>query len=254
MASVRHREAVVALLGEHPLFAPLEREVQQRLVETNPILYLEAGELLYRSGGAAEQIFILLAGALQIEYPPPDEARGIVKAMITAPGLLGEAQVLSGRPWSGTGVAMFPLTSLALSRRAFERLVVEHPPIGLELYRELACRFLNAIDNWKAEQSLEPSDNLARFLRSYATVQARFLDLPETPPSIPLGQAELGRATGLSRETINRVLRQWAREGRVEIKKSAVLLLDAPALAPPGRIDDRGLVQDLRDHLRSART
>jgi CRP-like cAMP-binding protein len=237
----------VELVRSHPLFGPLPRESLEKLIRTSRVEHLDAGEILYRAGEPADRAHAILQGALQIEYPTPGEVRGMVKVMLPAPGFLGEAHVLHSSMWSGTGVAMSSLISLALTRGTLEGLVLEHPSLALVLYRELAARFLRSLENWKAERVLEPSQLLARYLWSFAEVTCASEEGKQGDAvRVPLSQAELGRATGLSRETINRLLRGWAERGVVALEKACVSIVEkevlrehiGPALCR-GLIDDR---------------
>ncbi|MEO1174618.1 MAG: Crp/Fnr family transcriptional regulator, partial [Myxococcota bacterium] len=178
-------------------------------------LYLDAGEFLYESGAPASRVFAVLEGTLQIEYPNPGEVRGRAVAILPAPSMLGECQVLHRQSWTGTGVALAPLTALAIAREVLEALVLQEPRFALALYRELSGRFLHAIESWRASPSHGPEQTLARYLVAYC-------EIAELERDIPLRQVTLGQATGLRRETVNRVLKRWEREGWVEVSPRGI--------------------------------
>lgn len=182
-------------------------------------VFLEPEEPLYTAAAPADRVFALLDGAIQIEYPQPGETRGRAVSMLSAPSMLGECQVLNERSWSGTGVALLPVTALGLGRELIESLVLEEPQFALALYRELAKRFLHAIDSWKTTPSLDPSQTLARYLVAYCEVCT-------ISGHVPLRQAALGQATGLRRETVNRVLKQWERDGLVALSTRGIDIED----------------------------
>jgi CRP-like cAMP-binding protein len=209
MSQTERRESTLRALAEHPVFAALPAESRAELVDYAEVAYLEPGELLYEAGRPAHRVYALLEGALQIEYPLPGASRGAVTAILVAPHILGECQVLHARPWSGTGMALCPVTALGVREQELERLALTHAAFGLALYREVTLRFLNAIDAWKERPARTPAASLARYvvgcLEAVGQGAARRGELPMT-------QLELAQAAGLARETVNRVLSGWERK------------------------------------------
>jgi CRP-like cAMP-binding protein len=214
-------------LAAHPLMRSLPESAQEELLRASSIIHLDPGEALYRAGHAATHLFVGLRGALQIEYPTPGEDRGYVAAMLRAPWFLGECQVLHGRPWSGTAIALSPLTALALTREELEALVREQSQFALAIYREVTLRFLRAIDAWKVKPTRTPSQELARYILGYLEVVR--IDDPEAD-TVRVRQADLGRATGLRRETVNRLLKQWIEGGLLEVGQGRLSRIDAEGL------------------------
>jgi CRP-like cAMP-binding protein len=216
------------LLARHPLFAPLAVEAREAVLAEVSEIHLGDMELLYGSGDRADRVFVLLAGALQIEYPLDGSQRGKVTAMLLAPGFLGECQVLCERAWSGTGVAVTDLIALGIRKPRFVELISAQPLLTLGLYFELAGRFLNAIESWRHEPAHGPELSVARYLLARRDVLAhlsrRDVEL------IVVRQVDLARATGIRPETVNRVLAKWAKGGVTKKEGDGVRLLDVGAL------------------------
>jgi CRP/FNR family cyclic AMP-dependent transcriptional regulator len=205
--------------AHHPVMRALPPSAREKVVGRASLVFLAPGEKLYESGATAVRVFVVLSGALQIEYPPRGGTRGPAVAMLPAPAFLGECQVLHRRPWTGTGVALLPLTALALSRVTLEELLLSYPTFSYALYRELSLRFLGAIEDWREEKRIPPEGLLSRYLLSYL----KTVELAGAPASeVPLSQQELGRATGLRRETVNRLLRKWAAKRWLSLAPGAV--------------------------------
>jgi CRP-like cAMP-binding protein len=218
---------VDALLEAHPLFSRVSIDTRKLLVRQGTRVDLARGDALYEAGQSATEVYVILSGAIQIEYPSPD-GKGFAAALLPAPAFVGEAQALHDRPWSGTGVALFPCIVLALKMAAFEAVFRSDPELSWSLYRELSWRFLGAIDAWKYHQSSTPEELLARYLVSYSIVQQKVL--PRQPPQVEVNQNFLARATSLRRETVNRLLGRWENEGWLERTARALVGLDLAAL------------------------
>ena len=199
------------------------------MLRAGGLLYYAPGEVLYSAGEPAQIMLIVLAGAFQIEYPKPGERRGFVAAMLLAPAIVGECQVLHGGTWSGTGIALTPLTVLALDRTQFDRLLREHVGFAHAAYLELSLRFFGAIEAWKHRDKALPVETVARYLLSYFEILKRCGAAEGEVPA--LRQGDLAGATGLRRETVNRLLHQWAKKGTVKFSRQGIEAIRAPELA-----------------------
>lgn len=227
--ALRDRARIQALLAAHPLFAGVPGPDLEAVLRRADVLHLSPGEILYTAGESARGVSVVLSGAIQIEYPAVGEVRGYVAAMLEAPAFVGECQVLHERTWSGTGVALLPVVAVGLDRQTLEALIREQPRFALAAYREITERFLNAIDTWRHQVRLSPSETLARYLLSVATLRERAGVSPEA--LLEIRQVDLGLATGLRRETINRVLKAWERQSALEIHAKGLAKLDLGALS-----------------------
>lgn len=216
------------LAAAHPLFEGLsEAELSRALARVREVHHAP-GEIVYRSGEEARSVSILVRGALQIEYPPAGEDRGPVNAIILAPALIGEAQVLASREWSGTGVALTELVVLGFDRPAWLELLAETPVVTRRLYLELAGRFLLAIETWRNQPKLGPTELIARYCAGVHAVFVR--SGVSDPEELPLDQKSLALATGLTRETVNRTLKAWAEEDLVVARRGRLRLADSAAI------------------------
>jgi len=216
MKALHDKKALRDALAAHPIFASLPPEAHQKIVDESMIVNLAPGDFLYRAGAPAQRVFVVLSGSLQIEHPPePADVRGFVVALFAAPFVLGEAQVMQRMSWSGTGVALSPLAALALTKEQLESLMLDNARFALELYRDLTLRFLTYINARKVQPILSPAQLIARYLLAYHQLLKNAGHAE--PIDIPIPQVELGRATGLRRETVNRTLKSMVQEQRLEV-------------------------------------
>jgi CRP-like cAMP-binding protein len=210
-----------------------EAEIDRVLGRVREAHY-EPGEVIYGSGQPAQAVSVVVSGALQIEYPPEGELRGPVTALIVAPAVVGECQVLSERVWSGTGVALTEVSVLGFDRAGWLELLDTNAELARRLYLELAGRFLLAIETWRGQPALTPPALVARYAAGVAiSYQRAGLDAI----ALPMNQKDLARATGLTRETVNRTLRGFEEEGLVRVARGRVQILERDELvarAGPG--------------------
>jgi CRP-like cAMP-binding protein len=224
---INRRVEIDDLLGKHPLFMRLRPERRSELVEKGIQLNLDQGEMLYRAGEKAQHAFVLLSGAIQIEIPSSQGTPGMVVAMVPAPGFLGEVQVLHRQPWSATGVTLFRTVALGIDAELLEKSVGS-PDLSLVFYRELTWRFFQIITARNYHQITKAPEALARYLLSYVAVR-RAVNVG-VDDDVELNQAELGRATGQSRESVNRTLRDWERRSLISPLGARSFHIDESAL------------------------
>jgi CRP-like cAMP-binding protein len=222
MVVVAMRERLLAPVRSHPILASLD---EAWIVAHGSMLSLRRGAPLYVSGKAANAVYFVLRGALQIEYPERGASRGRVIAIVMAPGVIGECQTLYRTRWTGTGVALTDLDLFVLEREALLRMLVSTPRVAALLYCELAWQFLGAIERRRLEPDQDPAARLSNYLVDLHRATA------EQDPSfsgwIPVIQSELGRACGLRRETVLRVFTDWRRKKLIESRRGQVRLAEA---------------------------
>jgi CRP-like cAMP-binding protein len=223
-------DTVKALLSVHPVLCELDEGRRFQLAAHQRVHFLDEGDCLYRSGEKAQSLFFLLRGALQIEYPAPGATRGFVAALLPAPAVLGEAQLLRGAKWTGTGIAVFPSIALALDREMLEGLAHTQPRFTFALYQELAHRFYGAIEQWRRHHHSDPRELLARYLLSFSSLQT-MSGIRRNDGVMRIHQASLARATGIRRETVSRWLGKWEKQGYVRLRRGIIEVVDVGGLS-----------------------
>jgi CRP-like cAMP-binding protein len=101
--------------------------------ESNPVC-LAVGEVLFKEGDPANDMFILLEGSLDILVGQ----RTVGNA--TRGGMLGEMALIDQSPRSATVIAREPARLARLDAPRFQRLVQQHPFFALHVMRVLADR------------------------------------------------------------------------------------------------------------------
>ena len=130
------------LLGGCPLFAGVAGEDLAAIAERAVEIDFPADHVIARQGEIGTGLFVVTEGAVRVIRDGAEIAR-------LGPGdFFGEMSVIDGLPRVAQVAAVEPTRCLALASWEFERLVIEHPTIGLAILRGLSAR-LRA----KSEQS-----------------------------------------------------------------------------------------------------
>jgi len=121
-----------------PLFQRLSAEERQLITTRLKRRQAASGELITTEGKAADVMFIIIAGWVKIEGGAVDHP--VTLANLGAGSLLGEVDMLLGRPYSMTARAAAPTHLLTLSRTDLEEVVNECPSIGLKFSASIGVR------------------------------------------------------------------------------------------------------------------
>jgi CRP/FNR family cyclic AMP-dependent transcriptional regulator len=122
------------LLGGCPLFAGVNREDLAAIGERAIEVEFPADHVIARQGEIGTGLFVVTEGAVRVVRDGAELAR-------LGPGdFFGEMSVIDGLPRVAQVAAVEPTRCLALASWEFERLVLEHPTIGLAILRGLSAR------------------------------------------------------------------------------------------------------------------
>lgn len=162
------------------MLAGLSPEETARFVETCRVLQLARGERVFGEGDPGDDLFIVRRGRIRITKSiSPDVMRTL--ALIGEGGVFGELVIVDAGARSATAEADEPSEVLALGREAFQRLVGDHPALGIKILGRLAAslaerlRFTNDLLrealSWGLEVSGAASLNLGKVLRRTADIR-----------------------------------------------------------------------------------
>jgi CRP-like cAMP-binding protein len=129
-----HHDAKLDLLRRVPLFADCSARELEEIGGIADELDLPAGERLIEEGRRGREFFALVEGSV-------DVTRGQEHVRTLGSGdFFGEIALVSDVPRTATVTTTSPVRLLVVTDRAFRRLVVEHPDIGVKVRAALAAR------------------------------------------------------------------------------------------------------------------
>jgi CRP-like cAMP-binding protein len=189
----------------------------------------DAGESLYNPGDPADGMFGLVHGQLLTRVPPAD-----VLADVEQPGYwIGEATAFQRSPRWVTVAAGTRVTVLHLPQTAFDDLARDaencrHFAInGSETLSLAATVIANLI---QPVPEIRIAQRLLSFTGLFEGSYLRTFDFSQT---------ELATMCGLSRQTTNKVLRQFVERGLIAITYRRIDIVDFAALRALAIDDDR---------------
>ena len=125
--------------------------------------------------------------------------------------------------------AIEPCELLVLHHNDFKQLLSQHQLIGLKLLSLLAGRIRATTLLYESTVFIEIPGRLAsKLLELGEEYGAEFEDGIEI--DLKLSQYELGTLINASRESVNKQLKTWEKQGIIKMRHGKIFLLDLPVL------------------------
>jgi CRP/FNR family transcriptional regulator, cyclic AMP receptor protein len=213
------------------LFRGLPEAELRRLVAVARRRRFARNEVVFHHGDPADTLHLIARGRFASRLTT--RLGDTVTFSVQGPGeAFGElALVEAGASRSTTVVALEPGETHAVAGDDFARLRRQYPAVNDVLVRLLAQR-LRRQSELLVEALFETAET--RVLRRLSEL-AELYGAGAPGTVVPLTQEDIAGLAGTSRATVNRVLRNEAKQGAVELRRGRTCVLDPEALARRGR-------------------
>jgi CRP-like cAMP-binding protein len=187
------------------------------------------GETIYCQGDPGEHMFRLVSGAVRMSVMRAD-GRELLYALFEPGACFGVSSLIDGEPLPQGAEAAETSEIQVVSRAAFDQLRAEHRAFDDALLR-LVTRHMRLLSVHFADAHLEDvtarvASRLAAACRSFGQSVDDGVAL-----AVRVSQSDLASMVGGSRQTVNRVLQQFQREGLVSVRGGRLIVHDLDALA-----------------------
>ena len=213
-----------------PLLAKLPEAELRALASRGRVRSYRAGATIFREGDPGDSLHIVVEGAVRIDVL--SSAGEEVTVALLGPGeFVGHLALLDGRPRSASAIASQATRTLVVTRNDFIQWLSERPRAALALLEALSL-LLRRTDEALADLAfLDLPHRLAKRLLDLATHPELLADDPRPGAiRVRITQGELASMLGVSRESVNKQLNQFARKGWLELGRGAVTIRDTTAL------------------------
>jgi CRP/FNR family transcriptional regulator, cyclic AMP receptor protein len=210
------------LQGADSLFAGLAPQDWDDLAARALRISFTRGKELLVQGESGDKLLILTEGSARVTLMTAN-GREIILAYADAGAVLGEIALLDGGERTASVVATSSGSALQLGRNALKDFAASHPDFAWKMMQQLARRLRTADQTIESDRAYASGPRLARYLRRLIRVGAEATRLE-------LSQTELGNFAGMSREHINRQLKNWEEAGVIRLEQGRVRVLDADML------------------------
>jgi CRP-like cAMP-binding protein len=137
-------ETDIATLSRVPLFQDLGEEEKRLLAFSATRLELDANQVLFEKGVAADGAFLIVAGRVDLTDNGEDGSRKMLASC--GPGtLLGEMALFTDTVRPARAVALLPTSVLGISRVLMRRMLEEYPDAATIIHEHLADSFVATV-------------------------------------------------------------------------------------------------------------
>jgi CRP/FNR family cyclic AMP-dependent transcriptional regulator len=213
------------ILGKCFLFGALDDGARRELVARVHRRSFNVGDPIFHAGEPGQSMMVVLSGTVRVSLSGP-RGKSVILADLSAGEPLGEVALLDGKERSADAVALTKCDLLVLERREVVAFLEKRPDLCLKLL-ELVCARLRKSDARMSDIAFfELSSRLAKVLLERVGKPGR----TGVKPKLSLSQTELASMINASRENVNRCLRNWQRQGIVDVSERWITVLQRDVL------------------------
>jgi CRP-like cAMP-binding protein len=182
-------------------------------------------EVIYLRGDPGTAFYVIASGKVKIALTSPD-GKELILRRLGPGGFHGELALLDDEPRSADAVATDSSVLLVLQRDAFRQFLAEHPEIATKLLGTVSQYLRRNAELIQDATFLDVPARLARILLELAS-EPGAAELPPPGAIIPdrMKQGELAALVGATRESINKWLGSFEKQGLISYDKGQITLL-----------------------------
>jgi len=224
MAEIMNEKDKAASLKNIQLFSELpDRELRQIGWQLALKTFRKNETILYEED-TSEFMYIILSGKVKV-IKTTGEGKEIILAMHNSGSFFGEMSLIDGKTSPASVIATEDSVVSIISKNDFYSLLFSHKKVLENLLKILSSRLRTSWDTIK----------LLNFNNASQRIRTLFFMLAEehgrrTPEGIVLNanlsHKEISEMTGLTRETVTRVMDKWQKAGEVAILKNKSVRLN----------------------------
>ena len=200
---------------------PLSPELDGLLRAKAKLFRLSRAEALYHRGSMPDALFYVDSGLIRLSVAAANGREAVMS--IVSPGYwFGETSLFIDEPRIHDAVALVDTRLFVVSAAAFHDVVDENPGYLREFLRLICSRYKQTLERLDATSLLPLSVRLARHLLS--SQAHRTPTKAETV--VTVSQETIAQILGVSRQSINRMLRLWEADGIVNLSYRAIIIND----------------------------
>ena len=248
---------LVESLAWIPFFSGLDAAALEQVAAGTRTRRFRRGEVIFHAGDAGDGLFVIVSGEVKIALPSETGDEAII-ATLRAGDVFGELALLDGAPRSATATALVATETVVLPRDRFHALIATEPAVRDALLASLAAELRRITTHVEELHFFDITGRLAsRLVRLAEESQAAAIaaavatgrgsrvnavaDPRRSHGPAPirlrstLTQAELASMVGCTRQSVNKLLGQFADSGLVRLDREGVTVTDLAGLVAAAR-------------------
>jgi CRP/FNR family cyclic AMP-dependent transcriptional regulator len=216
------------------LFAGTSQESLAGISRTLRARKFRRGEVLFHEGDPGDSLFIVVSGSVKVVVPS-DQGDEAILATLGPGDSLGELSLLDGVPRSASAIAIEPVEALMLPRQQFLSLLATDANLRAAVLGHLAAELRRLTTHVADLHFLDLTGRLAARLARLAEERGERDPDGSVRLDAPPTQGDLASMVGATRQSVNKLLGEFAQEGLIRLESDAIVIPDMEALAARSR-------------------
>ncbi|MEV4136114.1 Crp/Fnr family transcriptional regulator [Dactylosporangium sp. NPDC049742] len=217
------------VLRSTDLFRSVDPDSAAALAQEFERVDADRGTVLFTEGDPGDRLFIVLSGKVKLSRRSRDGREGLM-ALLGPTDHFGDFELLDGGPRVAAATVVSDARLAVLPKTVLDRWIAHHPHVAEQLLRVIARGIRGhraAVDDRLF------SDVPGRVAGRLVQLAQRFGVAEDGATRVvhDLTQTELAQFVGASRESVNKVLAEYAARGWVRLEHKCVVILDNAPLA-----------------------
>ncbi len=214
--------ALPVYLSSLTLFSGISQASLEKLAAASRLRKVSKGQVIFFQSDPGDAVYLVRSGSIAIQLVHPDGREMIINE-INAGELFGELSVLTSRPRSTNAMALKLSELLVIPGTVFLDVLQSDGIFARKMLDLLAYRL--------SASTLRESSMI--FLDAQARLALTLLKLDQNKPDddlVTISQVELAQRTGLTRQTVAKILGRWRRAGWLITGRGHIMLLNREML------------------------
>lgn len=215
-----------AVLKRNYLFKDLPEATLERIAALASTRSMEKGAVIFSQGDEGDALFGVASGRVRISATASD-GREVFLSIMEPGDAFGEIAVMDGLPRTAGAMALEDTRLIVIKRAGFLGLLEQEPKLAIHLLQLLCARARWTSELVEESAFLSGEARLAKRLLTLASMHGR---RAQPGPELQISQADLAHFSGISRQNVNQHLREWQKNGWVDLGRGRIAVCDQRAL------------------------
>lgn len=216
------------IFQHHFLLGKLRPNEIDALISHARVERYPSGREIFAKGSPGQSLMAVLHGSVKISSLSAG-GKEIVFAIFNAGDIFGEISALDGRERSADATAMTDCELLVLDRRDFLPVLENHADLCMILLRVFCHRLRQTTEQVEDVMFRHLESRVAKaLLQLVESVGLRALH--SSSVELHVSQRELGNMAGGTRESVNKILQNWHRQGVIDLSRGSIMIRNIEAI------------------------
>ncbi len=214
----------IEFLGRIQLFSSLSEEELHQINERIIIRNYKKNETILYEEDTNQFMYIILSGKVKA-IKTTGEGKEVILGMHQSGDFFGEMSLINGKTTPASVIAMEDSLVAIISKKEFYSILFSQYKVLQRLLEILSSRLRTSWDTIKLLTFNNATQRLRMLFFMLSDEHGRKMD-DGIVLDIKLSHQDMADMTGMSRETVTRVLDRWQREGEISILDNKLIRLN----------------------------